>query len=101
MLSTFSVKGIWLLLSSQLCSMLELAVMCRCAWACLITFEPGIFANVSAAFRAAADKPIRVSRLSSASISLRTSEPLRTFADICGQRGWRHYNGIGFVLLSF
>src|SRR5438034_9395499 len=52
--------------------------MCRCAWACLITFVPGIFANVSAAFRAAADRPIRVSRLSSASTSLRTSEPLRT-----------------------
>src|SRR5437773_10600633 len=67
MLSTFSVNGIGLPFSSQLCSTLELAVMCRCAWACLITFEPGIFANVSAALRAAADKPIRVARLSSAS----------------------------------
>jgi len=67
--------------SSQPCSTLELAVTCRCAWACLITFEPGIFANVSAALRAAAERPIRVSRLSSASVSLRTSEPLRTFAD--------------------
>ena len=81
MLSTFSVNGIGLLLSSQLCNTLELAVMCRCAWACLITFVPGISANVSAAFRAAADSPIRVARLSSASTSLRTSEPLRTGAD--------------------
>ena len=75
------MNGIELPLSSQLCSTLELAVRCRCAWACLMTFEPGIFANVSAALRAAADRPMRVSRLSSASISLRTSEPLRTFAD--------------------
>ena len=55
----------WLPLSSQPCSTLELAVMCRWAWACLITFVPGIFANVSAALRAAAERPIRVSRLSS------------------------------------
>ena len=85
-------------LSSQLCSTPALAVICRCAWACLITFEPGIVANVSAALRAAADRPIRVSRLSSASISLRTSEPLRTFADNAVRR---RYNGVGFVLLRF
>jgi hypothetical protein len=29
------------------------------------------------------------------------TEDIRTFADICGQRGWRGSNGIGFVLLSF
>src|SRR6266850_4037279 len=81
MLSTFSVNGIGLPLLSQPCSTLELAVTCRWAWACLITFEPGIFANVSAALRAAADRPIRVARLSSANTSLRTSEPLRAFAD--------------------
>src|SRR6476661_7637069 len=33
-------------LASQPCSTLELAVTCRCAWACLIIFSPGIFANV-------------------------------------------------------
>ena len=97
MLSMFSANGIWLPLSSQLCSTLELAVMCRCAWACLITFAPGIFANVSAALRAAADRPIRVARLSSAITSLRTSEP----ADICGQCAGRHYKGVGFFLLRF
>ena len=98
MLSTFSVNGIGLPFSSQLCSTLELAVMCRCAWACLITFVPGIFANVSAAFRAAADSPDP-----SCSTILRQylTEDIRTFADRCGQRGWRRCNGIGFVPLSF
>jgi hypothetical protein len=63
-LRTFSEKGTGFPVLSQPCSTLELAVTCRCAWACLITFEPGIFAKVSAAFRAAAERPIRVSRLS-------------------------------------
>ncbi len=75
MFRTFSVNGIGLPLSSQPCSTLELAVMCRCAWECLITFEPGIFANVLVALRAAADSPIRVARLSFANPSLRTSDP--------------------------
>ena len=79
--NTFNVNGTGLPFSSQLCSWLALPVKCRCAWACLITFAPGIFAKVSAALRAAADRLIRVSRLSSASVSLRTSAPLRTFAD--------------------
>jgi hypothetical protein len=42
----------------------------------LKNFAPGTFANVSAALRVAADRPIRVSRLSSASTSLRTSASL-------------------------
>src|SRR5947207_2642584 len=80
-LSTLSENGIELPLSSHPYRTLALLVTCRCACACSITFEPGIFANVLAALRAAADRAIRVSRLSFASISLRTSAPLRTFAD--------------------
>jgi hypothetical protein len=41
MLSTFSVKGIWLPLSSQACSTLELAVMCRWAWATHFVLDVG------------------------------------------------------------
>src|SRR6185503_13867676 len=80
-LKTFNEKGTGLPFSSQPCSTLALLVMWRCARACLITFELGILANVLAALRAAADRPMRVSRLSSSSISVRTSQPLRTSAD--------------------
>ena len=47
----------------------------------IFVFKAGVFANVLAALRAAAERPIRVARLSSASTSLRTSDPLRTSAD--------------------
>jgi len=97
MLSTFSVKGIWLPLSSQLCRTLELAVTCRWAWACLITFIPGIFANVSAALRTAAERPSSFTAI----LCQYLTEDIRTFADICGQRGRRRCNGVRFVLLSF